>query len=146
MAQDVLQLYHTLKLCSPTLSLSAFCKALSEAAWRSESQQVGARHVGSERSKGLADWYQDVCGRASSAQDPPFVAQFQALLQIAQLTPYPLLLSCVCVGSHCGPSTPTPSAALLTSSATACWTCGWVFSSAMTWSALRAVAAAVLTI
>ena len=45
MAQDVLQLYHTLKLCSPLLSLSAFCKAVSEAAWCSELQQVGPWHA-----------------------------------------------------------------------------------------------------
>lgn len=41
MAQDVIQLYLSLKLSSPTLSLSAFCKAISEAAWRNSMQQVG---------------------------------------------------------------------------------------------------------
>jgi len=39
-AQDLLQLYSSVKLCSPTISLSAFVNALSDAAWHSNLQQV----------------------------------------------------------------------------------------------------------
>lgn len=39
-AQDLLQLYSSVKLCSPTISLSAFVSALSDAACHSNLQQV----------------------------------------------------------------------------------------------------------
>jgi hypothetical protein len=41
-AQDVLQLYESIKLSAPTISLSAFLNGLSDAAWTSGLQQVGS--------------------------------------------------------------------------------------------------------
>jgi hypothetical protein len=40
-AQDVLQLYESIKLSAPTISLTAFVNGLSDAAWLSGLQQVG---------------------------------------------------------------------------------------------------------
>lgn len=40
MAQDMLQLYDSLKLCNPTMSLGGFCKAVSDAAWHTNLQEV----------------------------------------------------------------------------------------------------------
>lgn len=135
-AQDVLQLYHSLKLCSPGLSLSAFCKGVAEAAWRSSPQQVGIR---------LRAAYVTLADRRCFALHTNKHEGATGVSGKGRIPTTGLLCCAVACRSPYAPSAQAPFAVLLLSSATASWTCGRACSFLMTWSAQHAVVATVLT-